>query len=245
MYYTQCHCVCVYQIDTAVLCGHNHTCLCLLVHILVAAGGLYVGKHANVSISGSQLVENKAWSTGGALGTDMDGSSDDPSGAKLDGQQIGIITVDATFQNNTGLGFDLFVGPEFDLFAAGGARFDLSRRGIRWWRRRCEKGEYIGNSTYCEPCPPNTFLLTPGTEARKRCDKAHNTALAPGGAVLVPLSLHWHGSSDTITGLSCGHHAYCPVINMSLATITRWVELEHVDTVAVAIAWLGREGCIV
>lgn len=194
-------------------------------------------KRAHVSITNSTLEANKAWSLGGALCTDMDGRSDHNipnNGSNLvGGQEIGNITVGAKFRHNTGLGFNLFVGPDFNLAAAAGKRFDLTKEGVRWLRRRCEKGEYLANSSYCEPCPPNNYLLTPGTQ-NMQCEVApKRTTLAPGGAVLVPLSSHWHGSGDTVQALSCGSHSYCPNITARLSTVIRWVQLEHAVVVSV------------
>jgi hypothetical protein len=84
----------------------------------------------------------------------------------------------------------LLVGPYFNINLIDVSDFNLSSAGVVWRRRLCSKGEYLSASNFCEQCPSYQFSVVeqyPG-HSERQCSDAPNSAYAPGGAVLVPLS---------------------------------------------------------
>lgn len=86
----------------------------------------------------------------------------------------------------------LYVGPYFNLTFSDSMRerINESSVGVVWRRRLCFKGEYVANSQYCDTCPPYQWSIVEGTPGHNatNCSAAPTLAIAPGGAVVVPLS---------------------------------------------------------
>jgi hypothetical protein len=149
-------------------------------------------------------------SSGGGVCTAV---ADDP---KLEGKSTEFdlttqLMVDATFEKN--LGGDIVAGPYFEL------RFP-AHSAIKWWnesvqyrRRLCRTGEYLSNSGFCEQCPANTYSMYKWDPPalghnNTECLKAPPSGYAPGGAVLIALSEHWHNHGDSSPG-STGPYPGC------------------------------------
>lgn len=147
-------------------------------------------EHTNISNSAALL--------GGGLCTDM---ADD---AKAEGRardydlRTNITVKDVMFDNN--MGMDIVAGPYFNLSFLTPEQVNQSSAGVTWRKRLCSLGEYLANSTgYCETCPAYTYSherASPGMPGheRDRCDQASPNTHAPGGAVLVALTDHWHAA---------------------------------------------------
>lgn len=151
----------------------------------------------NTSITNNTVFQRcKAWSTGGALATEM---GNDTTTYDLSTT----LNVSGTFEGNIGSGKDLWVGPGFYLHITD-SNINMTSRRVVWHKRKCGKGEYIVATTgFCELCPPFTYSLLPFPHEERVCSSAPVHAYAPGGAVLVPMTSHWHGSAETMPALHC------------------------------------------
>lgn len=153
---------------------------------------------AHTEIVGSTLHDCHAWSSGGALCTEIIEDTV-TNGTKPPYDLRTRLVVSGNFANNTGVGHNLYVGPYFALKFPDVQLLNSSSPGVIWRKRLCSKGQYLGPSSYCEECPAYTYSqiedLDRGHMTRK-CDKAPNNAHAPGGPVLVPAVGYWHGDGS-------------------------------------------------
>lgn len=159
---------------------------------------------APVHIENTSFTRCEGWQWGGAIATETEERNENNSALVQRSSQL---YVDAQYSDNQGNGENLFVGPVFELRDSQGYMFTDSSKGCVWFRQKCEIGEYIP-SKYCELCPAFTYSFTSVSD--RKCPRAPDNTLAPGGAVLVPLPGSWHGNNDTIPG--CW---YCDTLNLA------------------------------
>lgn len=190
------HAYCTQLIHRLSLCGMTLT---VLPHTFMnVAGGIMLQAGAHTDIDDS-TISNCTALAGGGVCTDMaDASSAAEKGADITAfDRQTHLNVSANFSGNAG--GNVTAGPYFEL------RFDATRpgginwysKGVQWWTRLCDTGDYLSGSGFCEPCPANTYSMQ-RVEAPSRghnsteCTKAPPTGYAPGGAMLIALGQHWH-----------------------------------------------------
>jgi hypothetical protein len=125
-----------------------------------------------------------------------------------------MLGVHHVFFNGTSAADKLLVGSYFRLNVTGtnvtsgfGTDYNRTVTGIVHRRRLCDRGEYISASQYCEECLPFQFSNIRFPHEQRHCTPATEAAIAPGGAVLVPVS----GGKARTSGLgrASGSFAAC------------------------------------
>jgi hypothetical protein len=145
-------------------------------------------RRANCYVTGGMIKDCKAWSSGGGISTVMAGGDNDDK--VRDDDLVTTILVNNVSFTGGNIWERLLVGPYFNVNLINVSDFNLSSAGVVWRRRLCGKGEYLSASNFCEQCPSYQYSTVeeyPG-HSERQCWDAPNSAYAPGGAVLVPLS---------------------------------------------------------
>jgi hypothetical protein len=164
--------------------------------LLIAAGGIMLQGGAHTVIRDSTIEDCNAL-VGGGVCTDMaddarKGDSDKPFDRKTE------LRLTARFINNTG--GDVYAGPYFELyFGKPTEGINWFSPGVQWWMRVCDLGDRLSSNGFCEECPAGQYSMLPvntssGAEGHNAtdCINAPTTGYAPGGAILIARSQHWH-----------------------------------------------------
>jgi hypothetical protein len=171
-------------------------------------------RQAHTRIINSTFDSNRAGSGGGTLCTVMTGGWAEDPDKRYDLQTM--LWVHDVFFNGTSATDKLLVGPYFRLNISGYSGTNATSRldtdvnravtGIVHRRRLCDRGEYIAASQYCEECPPFQFSNVAFPHEQRRCKPATEAAIAPGGAVLVPIpggEAHTSGVASLLLQRAC------------------------------------------
>lgn len=178
---------------------------------ICCAGAIMLQRRANTSILNSTFTSNRARSGGGSLCTVVAGGPQENFEDRRDDLQT-MLEVHHVIFNGTGAADRLLVGPYFILLMSGinltsgvGTDYNRTTPGIVHRRRLCDQGQYLSASTnYCEECPPFQYSYVEPMHEQRTCTPATELAVAPGGAVLVPIS-----GGEARTSKVCASFAAC------------------------------------
>lgn len=155
---------------------------------------LQAGAHTTLKNS---TIANCTALSGGGVCTDMADAAPDGKSTKFDRRTALSVQYDGVFGNAGG---DVVAGPYFEL----NKMHKLSSAKVHWWHRLCNTGYYLSKDTgFCAECPANTYSVQ-GTDpdgpdqghTSPNCSTAPPSGFAPGGAMLLSLSEHWHHADD-------------------------------------------------
>lgn len=145
---------------------------------------------AHTFIKDCVFEDNRAWSEGGGICTEMgDADDDDQALSREQDLNTSLVLDNVAFLGKRQQHSKIAAGPYFRLVFKNTA-LNISSDGVTSRRRLCSKGEYVSPSRFCQACPSYQFSAVeevPG-HSQTECEMAPRLAHAPGGAVLVPLS---------------------------------------------------------
>lgn len=190
---------------------------------------LQAGAHTKISRS---HIQNCTALAGGGVCTAM---ADDVQKGGMSTEfdrQTQLSFIDTKFSGNTG--GDIVAGPYFELMFSPCSTVNLWSDTVQYWHRLCGLGYHLSKSSgFCDQCPANTYSMQ-SVEGTKRghnnteCSNAPLNGYAPGGAVLIANSAHWHHPRDSLPG-STGPYTGCTDCHEgdpwkpALRMIRRWV----------------------
>lgn len=160
----------------------------------------------HTTIHNATISDNQAWGSGGGLCTEM--AEESPSGTPAHIFRHDLrtqLSVNGIFEGNRGTGHKLYVGPYHNINFTNKTQLNRTSEGVTWFKRLCGKGEYVARSGYCELCDSYKYsfeVALPGHRSNS-CNTAPANALAPGGAVLVPLTNNWHAVEEPSLLVDC------------------------------------------
>jgi hypothetical protein len=177
----------------------------LLRLLTVTAGGIMLQAGAHTNVEDTTIEDCTALAGGGVCTAMADDASKELFGTIYDRKTQ--LSLDVTFSNNAG--GHVLAGPYFELKFAEPAQPNATNwysKGVKWWTRLCDMGEYLSTSSgFCQVCPGGTYLLKM-VDARgarghtvENCTTAPPTGYAPGGAILIAKSNHWHHPNNSWT----------------------------------------------